>query len=288
MWFDSWDACERIRRMHQAGELGSKAAEDLLQWVRDGYIIIRSAAAPDVTDELSREMEQIWVSSSPVEGLRLEMLERTGSHERPVTHRELLALDENERAELRRSSWRIHSFEESFSGAAAKLVAWIRSLDIVPKLVGSDAEVMNTITFMYGSEQELHQDWAVAHILPRGGLIGVWVALEDVHADAGPLVYYPGTHRLPPFPGFRRYPEVSLKNCDSAARLGYETWIANAVQGRTSERFLATRGDVIVWHAGLIHGGHPISASRRFTRRSFVCHLTMQDANKVRQLRPTM
>jgi len=32
---------------------------------------------------------------------------------------------------------------------------------------------------------------------PEGYLVGAWVAVEDIHPDSGPLVYYPGSHRLP-------------------------------------------------------------------------------------------
>ena len=32
---------------------------------------------------------------------------------------------------------------------------------------------------------------------PPGFMCGVWVALEDIDMDNGPLVYYPGSHKLP-------------------------------------------------------------------------------------------
>ena len=28
-------------------------------------------------------------------------------------------------------------------------------------------------------------------------MVGIWVALEDVDEECGPLVYYPGSHKLP-------------------------------------------------------------------------------------------
>jgi hypothetical protein len=40
--------------------------------------------------------------------------------------------------------------------------------------------------------------------------------------------------------------------------------------GMPEKRFLAKRGDVLIWHAGLAHGGKPISQSR--TRKSVVTH----------------
>jgi ectoine hydroxylase-related dioxygenase (phytanoyl-CoA dioxygenase family) len=30
-------------------------------------------------------------------------------------------------------------------------------------------------------------------------MVGVWVALEDIDSSNGPLIYYPGSHRLPIF-----------------------------------------------------------------------------------------
>ena len=28
-------------------------------------------------------------------------------------------------------------------------------------------------------------------------MCGVWIALEDIHEDSGPLIYYPKSHRSP-------------------------------------------------------------------------------------------
>ena len=33
--------------------------------------------------------------------------------------------------------------------------------------------------------------------MPEGFMCGVWVALEDMDMENGPLVYYPGSHKLP-------------------------------------------------------------------------------------------
>ena len=54
-----------------------------------------------------------------------------------------------------------------------------------------------TLNFIHGSQQNVHQD--VIHLtpFPPGYMCGVWVALEDIHPDSGPLVVYPRSHRLP-------------------------------------------------------------------------------------------
>ncbi|MFX6869154.1 phytanoyl-CoA dioxygenase family protein, partial [Acinetobacter baumannii] len=35
--------------------------------------------------------------------------------------------------------------------------------------------------------------------LPTGFMCGLWVALEDITINQGPLHYYPGSHLLPEF-----------------------------------------------------------------------------------------
>ena len=52
----------------------------------------------------------------------------------------------------------------------------------------------------------------------------------------------------------------------------YEARLSEAAEahGMAERTFLARRGDVLVWHAGLAHGGRPISRER--TRKSVVTH----------------
>jgi ectoine hydroxylase-related dioxygenase (phytanoyl-CoA dioxygenase family) len=44
-----------------------------------------------------------------------------------------------------------------------------------------------------------------------------------------------------------------------------------AEKGLEKRIFEAKRGDVLIWHANLLHGGSPI-AREGLTRRSMVCH----------------
>ncbi len=84
-------------------------------------------------------------------------------------------------------------------------------------------------------------------------MAGIWVALEDIDRDNGPLVYYPGSHKLPFYtmqdlglePGYKNYPL-------------YEQRISELVEEHvTLSRNTAwsTRGEAIIWHANLLHGG---------------------------------
>ena len=48
-----------------------------------------------------------------------------------------------------------------------------------------------------GPQQAPHSDALHFSSKPAGFMCGVWVALEDMDMDNGPLVFYPGSHRLP-------------------------------------------------------------------------------------------
>src|SRR5262249_17904426 len=54
-----------------------------------------------------------------------------------------------------------------------------------------------TLNFRVGTQQRAHSDTIHFNSIPSGYLCGVWVALEDIDLDNGPLIYYPGSHRLP-------------------------------------------------------------------------------------------
>jgi len=64
-------------------------------------------------------------------------------------------------------------------------------------LLGREVIPLQTISSVRGSEQLAHSDAIHMTTWPLGFLTAVWIAFEDIHPDSGPLVYYPGSHRLP-------------------------------------------------------------------------------------------
>jgi ectoine hydroxylase-related dioxygenase (phytanoyl-CoA dioxygenase family) len=107
-----------------------------------------------------------------------------------------------------------------------------------------------------------------------------WIALEDVEDGTGELEYFVESHReLPEF-----LYNATHKSVQDAQRAGAGNNLihdeveqhlqviqrAAEAQHLTKARFLARRGDVLVWHADLAHGGAATSSSR--TRKSLVTH----------------
>ena len=146
-------------------------------------------------------------------------------------------------------------------------------LRLLSFLLGKPVLPFQSLNFTLGSEQRAHSDSIHMTTEPPGYLIATWIALEDCSMDSGPLVYYPGSHRLP-FVSTQDYPSGNTAltlGTDSNRR--YEDKIAHLIEEKQLEKrpFLARRGDVLVWHANLLHGGSPILRPGA-TRRSMVCH----------------
>jgi ectoine hydroxylase-related dioxygenase (phytanoyl-CoA dioxygenase family) len=153
---------------------------------------------------------------------------------------------------------------------------WARDLSLDPGiaaiisyLLDDAAVICNSLLFERGSTQPLHFDTYYMPGKTTGGMTATWIALEDGHADAGPLVYYPGSHEIPAWRNAdglttTRSPE------EAAAATAYASAEVNA-RALTPSTFVAHAGDVFIWHEQLYHGGGPIADATR-TRRSLVTH----------------
>jgi ectoine hydroxylase-related dioxygenase (phytanoyl-CoA dioxygenase family) len=148
-----------------------------------------------------------------------------------------------------------------------------RLLNLLKFIMGRKVIPFQTINFIEGSEQRAHSDSIHMTTHPPGYLIAAWTALEDTHERNGPLFYYPFSHRLP---------YLLCKDYDSGNttwQLGensyrrYEKKVEEILKNSNlkKEYFFARKGDVLVWHANLLHGGSPISQTGT-TRKSMVAH----------------
>ena len=96
-------------------------------------------------------------------------------------------------------------------------------------------------------------------------MCGVWVALEDMDMDNGPLVYYPGSHKLP---------EITLEDVGPGAdEAAYSEYIAAMIERLELEAGLRDdpQGPGAALGRNLLHGGSPQRDMSR-TRHSQVTH----------------
>ena len=140
-------------------------------------------------------------------------------------------------------------------------------------IMGKKVVPFQTIHFIEGSEQRAHSDSIHMMTQPLGYLIATWTALEDTNENNGSLAYYPKSHRLP-YISCQDYASGNSKYLigkDSNKK--YEDYIAALIEKHDfkKEFFFAKKGDVLLWHANLIHAGSAIK-QKGATRRSMVGH----------------
>ncbi len=140
--------------------------------------------------------------------------------------------------------------------------------------------IFQSLTFIQGSEQHLHQDTAYVVVNEPMKLIAAWIALEDVVEGSGELTYLRGSHQLPDF-GFgedRKHWNPQLDG--DGPHDEWLKWIVRRSEELGFERqtFLARKGDVLFWSADLVHGGSPLSDPNQ-TRKSLVGHYCPVSAN---------
>lgn len=125
-----------------------------------------------------------------------------------------------------------------------------------------------TLHFPFSTQQKIHSDTIHFSSMPGGFMAGVWVALEDIDEQNGPLRYYPGTHKLPQIsmqdaglpPGYEHYP-------------AYENFMENNVGSLGIQQKFGhmPKGHALIWHANLLHGGAEHIDHQR-SRHSQVTH----------------
>jgi len=151
---------------------------------------------------------------------------------------------------------------------------------VLNHLVDGEAVLFQSINFVHeGSEQKTHSDTLHMTTYPLGGLLGVWIALEDIAEDNGPVHYYPGSHKLPYFLNSAFDNEGTNFMLGKKKYADYEAMIENKLQDYSLEKklFTAKKGDILIWHANLLHGGEA-HLNKSKTRKSMVLHFFERDS----------
>ena len=154
------------------------------------------------------------------------------------------------------------------SDLARSMVLNPKIVRVVGHLLDGAPIAFNSLTFERGSQQDYHFDTFYMPPSEPNKMCASWIALEDTDDTAGPLTYYPGSHKIPPYYFSDGRLNVTLEELDTC-----RAHVADELEARglTAVTFPARAGDVFIWHAQLYHGGAPIQDTTR-TRRSIVTH----------------
>lgn len=150
---------------------------------------------------------------------------------------------------------------------------------ILGELLGDAPVLCNTLNLLRSSQQDDHVDSIFMTPRTPHKLVATWIALEDSHPDAGMLRYFAGSHRIPLFEfsdGTRHAIREELPRWEAHYREHVERL------GLEPEMFPAKRGDLLIWHGDLLHGGSKVNDPGR-TRDSLVSHFyALEDAQAQR------
>ena len=170
-----------------------------------------------------------------------------------------------------------------FEPLVAELGGHQKILKILEDLYGRKPIPFQTLNFYKGSELGTHSDTVHFNSIPQRWMCGVWVALEDVTIESGPLHYYPGSHALPTLDTADTSSTLPKDNSDdayTAYRSNYMPAIKELIElaGFEKKVFLAKKGDCLIWSANLLHGGEPIM-NPCSTRLSQVTHYFFENCS---------
>jgi ectoine hydroxylase-related dioxygenase (phytanoyl-CoA dioxygenase family) len=269
-WLDRSRAEKSLQKARQQRRISEREYQLLDHWRELGYCIVKDLIPATAIDNLVAELADLFFLESAIPGLRIEGIQAENLPA-SLSHEQVLALDIEQRKALVNSIWRLHAFHE-ISPAARAIFDNQNLRDLVNLIIGKSCEPRYSINFLHGTEQGLHEDMAVFYVHPANHLVGVWIALEDISADAGPLIFYPKSHKnIKVTDFFPDYPAVNLKNITAAQIPQYQDYVNQRAHNYDCQSFTAKKGEILLWHGMLIHGGGKIN-NTLLTRKSMVIH----------------
>lgn len=260
LWVDRPDAAAEAERRVAAGEMTATEAENLVKFAKDGYFVFRPSVPDELFEAIDADVERLWREQPPWMSFAYHsLLTRFGP-----------GGDEAKRL----PSSRIADLHD-FSAAALELYLHPQLFRYVELILGQPAVATQSLYFQWGSLQALHRDPIHVRMKPPAHLVASWFALEDIRPGSGELHYVPGSQKAPYFEfESGRYFFDHKKDAPERAREA-ERWDLErcAERGLREEALLCKRGECLVWHHSLLHGGSPLDDDRK-TRKSFVVHYT--------------
>ena len=151
-----------VRKSKLFNRLDEATQENILDFDKNGYLIIPGYLNTHTVDSINEEIESLLQSGTVKSGHRNKIM-----------------------------------FAIKYADKLRAVAKDGDLIELLSSLFGDEAVLFSSINFSAGSEQASHSDSIHMTTYPLGGLLGVWIALEDITEDNGPLHYYPGSHKLP-------------------------------------------------------------------------------------------
>ncbi len=264
LWPDLPNAQDILAGKLEIGQVTEAQAVLLRQWIERGYVVLENAIPDAILDAAQEALEMAYSGRLP-----RQLFECGAVVKSRAATRWLKEFNDHPAKALD-----IHFL----SGAIRDIIFSDAISDFMALVFESRAMASQTLGFWLGSAQSGHQDTAyVAYTMPRN-FVASWIALEDVTPGAGELFYNERSHTLDDYLYMGKYKTIHdcrRMNNDVFPSAEVDAFV-NSLKNRTAQQgmpkkpFIAKRGDVLIWHADLVHGGNPVSKAT--TRKSVVTH----------------
>lgn len=257
LWLDQPDAAERVDSMVRQKRIGGDDASRFRQFIERGYFTFPIELHSESARAVQQDVDRFW--SERPENLAY-------AYDGPAR-----SMSQADEARERKPGSRIHDIH-SHSAVALSLYLHREIFGKVELLLAEKPVAFQSLYFQFGSQQMIHRDPIVVPTSSPGHLLAAWIALEDIDPESGALIIVPGSHKLPYFeftPGQYMYDgKVSGDKLQEAVDYYSRQ---RASHGLEEKLHTPRRGEVLIWHASLFHGGSRITRPG-LTRRSYVVH----------------
>lgn len=241
-WFDrSPDEVEaHLAELARSGRASTDQIAALRQFVEHGYLVLADALSPTEVARLNAALDQAVAR-------RIQGYEWGSSERIRNLHLEFPAVRD----------------------------LWLnpKILQVLELIFDAPPAPCQSLSYVFGSQQDHHQDTIHLTPFPAGMMCGVWTALEDVQPGSGELAVYPGSHRLPRiYMSSVGLPKVEDEDWTAFGQRVIPRWTEMlAEKGLKPEVYRPKAGTVLIWHENLMHAGS-VRQDPDKSRRSIVCH----------------
>ncbi len=164
-------------------------------------------------------------------------------------------------------------------------IAELRDISLYPplmtlmhSLIGEEMGLHLNLTGWVSTDRNWHQDDYLNPPYINSWYSAVWVALDDIHPDCGPFEFVPGSHKWPLMKGHKvRMYLTPEERADIGWPARAERFV-NALadeeidrRGGERKKFIAKKGDLLIWHGRLMHRGS-YANQPGMERRTLISH----------------
>jgi ectoine hydroxylase-related dioxygenase (phytanoyl-CoA dioxygenase family) len=239
----------------------------LKNFYQNGFAIFKNAISEDLIDDLEKDIVYLrkyykdFDLKAEYRGIQME-------------------LDEMSNDQVNSAGMKFNSIH-TISNAAKKISLNPILVNFLKIIFESPPCVLQSLTFFKGSQQRAHLDYPYVRTQKRIPVVAAsWVALEDIHPNAGALEYYPGSHKICRERLFDWGGGSILYESDSEKTPSqFSSYLEELMDsvGLSKQIYCPKKGDLLVWHSLLVHGGGSI-VDNELTRKSYVTHYTSRES----------